>query len=130
MVYSPYKLTTAGEPTNAIAADRNPWMDGPAGAGRAGEFSNFVPDLTAFRGTSEQARLGNAAAHQRDGQNVLFLDMHAGFEHRSYCGYLDDNIYTAWDGKGTVRGKPPKVGTQPGDARDSLLVNDPPAGRR
>jgi hypothetical protein len=130
MVYSPYKLTMAAEPAFAIAADRNPWIDGPAGAGRASEFSSFKPDLEAFRGTSEQARLGNAAGHQRDGQNVLFLDTRMSFERRPYCGYQDDNIYTAWDGRGTVRGKPPKVGTQPGDAKDSLLVNDPPAPRK
>jgi hypothetical protein len=127
MAYSPYKLTVAAEPAFAIAADRNPWIDGPAGAGRAGAFSNFVPDLMAFRGTPEQAQLGNAFAHRRLGQNVLFLDMHAALEKRSYCGYLDDNIYTSWDGEDRIRGKPAQLGSQPADAKDSLLVNDPPA---
>jgi len=128
MVYSPYRMTIAAEPGFAIAADRNPWMDGPAG--KAGEFSNFMPDLPGFRGTAEQARLGNASAHQRDGQNVLFLDMHANFEKRSYCGVEDDNIYTSWDGEDKVRSKPPKLGSQPAGAKDSLLVNDPPLPRR
>ncbi len=128
MVYSPYKMTIAAEPGFAIAADRNPWIDGPAG--RAGELSSFKPDLEAFRGTSEQARLGNASAHRRLGQNVLFLDMHSGFEHRPYCAVQDDNIYTSWDGEDRVRGKPPKLGSQPADAKDSLLVNDPPILRK
>ena len=127
MVYSPYKMTLGPEPGCAIAADRNPWIDGPAG--RAGEFSRFMPDLGGFPGTSEQAMQGNALAHRKLGQNVLFLDMHAGFEWRSYCGYLDDNIYTSWDGQDKVRGKPPKLGSQPAGEKDSLLVNDPPAAR-
>jgi len=130
MVYSPYKVTLAAESAFAIAADRNPWIEGPAGVDRAGEFSSFVPDLPGFRGTGKQADLGNASAHQRVGQNVLFLDMHTAFEHRPYCGCQDDNIYTAWDGKDSVRGKLPKPGCQPADARDSLLVNDPPASHR
>ncbi len=61
---------------------------------------------------------------------MLFLDMHVQFTLRPYCGVEDDNIYTSWDGKGTVRGKPPKLGSQPADAKDSLLVNDPPAARK
>ena len=127
MVYSLYKMTMADEPGFAIAADRNPWIDGPAG--RAGEFSRFMPDLTqlGWTGTTEQARLGNASAHQRDGQNVLFLDMHVGYEKRPHCGVEDDDIYTTRDGKDRVRGKPPKLGSLPADRRDSLLVNDPPA---
>jgi hypothetical protein len=130
MVYSPYKMTTAGEYGFAIAADRNPWMDGPRG--RGGEFSRFMPDLTklGWTGTTEQARLGNASAHQWDGQNVLFLDMHVVYEKRPYCGVEDDNIYTSFDGKDRVRGKPPELGSLPADRRDSLLVNDPPGARK
>jgi hypothetical protein len=131
MVYGSYKMTTAGEPGLAIAADRNPWIDGPAE--RAGEFSNFVPDLTSsgFTGTTQQALRGNASAHhQRHGQNVLFLDRHVQFTRRPYCGVADDNIYTSWDGSDGVRGQPPKFGSQPANAKDSLLVNDPPAARK
>jgi hypothetical protein len=132
MVYGPYKLTTSFfkglEPGFAVAADRNPWIDGPSG--RAAEFSNFVPDLRELTGTLEQALLGNASAHRKRGQNVLFLDMHVGFEARPYCSLEDDNIYTSWDGKDKVRGKPPRFGSQPAGEKDSLLVNDPPVPRR
>ena len=31
---------------------------------------DFVPDLTSYSGSSEQAQAGNAIAHQNDGQNV------------------------------------------------------------
>ncbi len=128
MVYSPYKMTVAAEPGFAIAGDRNPWIDGPWG--KAGTFSNFMPDLTGFAGTSEQAMQGNALAHRKLGQNVLFLDMHVAYEKRSYCGVTDDNIYTSWDGADKIRGNPPQLGSQPAGERDSLLVNDPPAPRK
>lgn len=127
MVYSPYKLTVFSEPGFAIAADRNPWMDEQT----VKDFSRFEPDLPAsFKGTGEQARFGNAVAHDRDGQNVLFLDTHVTYEKRPFCGAEDDNIYTLWGGKDRVRGKPPKLGSRPADRKDSLLVNDPPAARK
>jgi hypothetical protein len=128
MVYSPYKLTLEAEPAFAVAGDRNPWIDGPWR--KAGTFSNFMPDLTQFAGTSEQAMQGNALAHRELGQNVLFLDMHVTYEKRSYCGVADDNIYTSWERADKIRGKPPQLGSQPADANDSLLVNDPPAARK
>jgi hypothetical protein len=128
MIYSPYRLTVSAEPGMAVAADRNPWMDAPAA--KAKDFSLFTPEIPPFNGTSDQARQGNTSRHQRDGQNVLFLDAHAAFERRSYCGLENDNIYTSWDGTDKVRGKPPKLGSQPAGAKDSLLVNDPPAPRK
>jgi hypothetical protein len=37
---------------------------------------------------------GNAGTHQREGQNVLFMDSHVYFENQSFCGVDEDNIYT------------------------------------
>jgi hypothetical protein len=129
MVYAPYRLTvSSSDPTVAVAADRNPWMDAPAAKAR--DFSLFTPDLAPFNGAADQARQGNTSRHEGDGQNVMFLDTHVTFEKRSYCGFEDDNIYTSWDGPDKVRGPPPKFGSQPAGARDSLLVNDPPAPRK
>jgi hypothetical protein len=128
MVYSPYKLTTPGDHEFAVAADRNPWTN----ERNAADFPQFVPDLVPSRGTLEQARYSNALAHDSIGQNVLFLDIAVQFKMRPFCGLERDNIYTSWDGNDRVRGKPPKLGSQPADAKDSLLVNDPPrltAGR-
>ncbi len=122
MIYSPYRLTVSAEPGMAIAADRNPWMDAPAA--QAKDFSLFTPEVPPFSGTSDQARQGNTSRHQGDGQNVVFLDTHVNFQKRSYCGLENDNIYTSWDGADKIRGKPPKFGSQPADAKDSLLVND------
>jgi prepilin-type processing-associated H-X9-DG protein len=123
MVHGPFGLTFHADPGLAILADRNPWMDSPSA--KAGDFSQFQPDITPFNGTVEQAKRGNTVRHQRDGQNVLFLDGHIEFERRSYCGVDNDNIYTSWAGQDKVRGVPPKFGSTPADAKDSLLVNDP-----
>jgi hypothetical protein len=117
--YSAYALTTACEPGFAVAADRNPWMASPFVKAR--DFGRFNPD-----GDREAIRGGNAVAHKYDGQNVLFVDNHVGFEKDSFCGINDDNIYTSWDGQDIRRGVPPKLGSQPADRLDSLLVNDPP----
>ena len=127
MVYGPHRLVLAAEPNMAIAGDRNPWMEAPAAKAR--DFSLFTPDVPPFNGTSDQARQGNSSRHQGDGQNVMFLDTHVMFEKRSYCGFENDNIYTSWDGAAKTRGQPPKFGSQPAGAKDSLLVNDPPVGR-
>ena len=123
-----YALTVSSPPWQALAADRNPWIDEPRQ--KAAQFSLFRPDITPFDGTAEDARHGNSRSHRGDGQNVLFLDSHVGFEKWTFCGVEDDNIYTVWDGDDKARGVPPKpYGSQPVDRRDSLLVNDPPASR-
>jgi len=126
--YGKYPLTISSEPGVAVAADRNPWIDGPRE--KAGDFSLFRPDYGPFEGTAEQSQHGNARAHENKGQNVLLLDSHVEFTKRPYCGLDDDNIYTAWDGDDRLRGAPPRpYKSQPANEFDSLLVNDPPRPR-
>jgi hypothetical protein len=118
MPFGLYALTTSSDPAMAVAADRNPWMDSPAAAAK--NFpGGFHPD-----GGSEAVKYGNAIAHEEEGQNVLFLDLHVGFEERSFCGIHDDNNYTYWSGGDIRIGSPPIVGSQPSDRVDSLLVHD------
>ncbi len=126
--YGPYALTTFCDARMSVAADHSPWIG--SARWKAGDFSTFQPELAPHRGTADQARQGSARAHLRDGQNVLFLDSHVEFAKRAFCGLEDDNIYTAWDGDDKVRGVPPRAyESQPADARDSLLLNDPPLKR-
>jgi hypothetical protein len=129
--YGKYALTTSSEPGLVVAADRNPWIDGPRQ--QAGDFSMFIPDTRLHNGTSKTALRGNARAHNNyegyNGQFVLYLDGHVEFAMRAFCGLEDDNVYTSWGGKDKVRGVPPKpYESQPAGAKDSLLVNDPPLG--
>jgi prepilin-type N-terminal cleavage/methylation domain-containing protein len=123
-----YALTVSSEPGFAVAADRNPFIISPAGAAR--DPATFIPDLPAagFNGTSDQAKNGNANAHQLDGQNVMYLDTHVTFEKRSFCSIEDDNIYLVspdalkGNAKGTVP-VPPTVSIL--SRKDSVLVHDP-----
>ena len=115
-----YALTTSSEPGMAVAADRNPWMDSPAGTAKtmAGP-PQFNP-----LGGKEAVNQGNAIAHQEDAQNVLFLDIHVGQEKNPFCGINDDNIYTYWDGGDIKIGSVPGIGSAPQGRLDSLLVHD------
>ncbi len=117
--YGDYALTTSSDPRLAVAADRNPWITSPAG--KVKDFSLFNPD-----GDRNDINAGNSPSHKSDSQNVLFLDIHVSPEKSSTCGVNDDNIYTSWDGEDIQRGTPPKLGSQPANKLDSLLVNDPP----
>jgi len=128
-----YALTTSSDPGCAVAADRNPWMDSPSGERK--DIKLFNPD-----GGREFVNVGNALAHQEDGQNVLFMDGHVTFEDVPFCGVNEDNIYTYWDGSGDIRkGGIPITGsdaTVPQNRADSMLVHDAepaqslPPGRR
>jgi len=117
MPFGLYAMTTSSEPGMAVAADRNPFIPSPMA--EAKNISLFVPE-----GGREAIKIGNANQHQEDGQNVLFLDSHVGFEKNPYCGINDDNIYTYWDGGDIRRGAQPTLGSAPGDRTDSLLVQD------
>jgi len=125
MPYGLYALTTSIEPGMAVAADRNPWMKSPGAEGKGQNLIRaFNPD-----GGKEKVNIGNAIAHQEDGQNVLFMDTHVAFEKVSFCGINDDNIYTYRDG-GDIRrgGYPMACHTEPQDRLDSYLVNDGEGG--
>jgi prepilin-type N-terminal cleavage/methylation domain-containing protein len=125
MPYGVYALTTSSEPGMAVAADRNPWIKSPAA--EAKDFSKFKPDIQPWNGTAEQAKYGNAVAHQEEGQQVLFMDNHVDFEKRSYCGVEDDNIYTLLPqglGHPQLGEQPVVFVSEPGHRKDSLLVHD------
>jgi prepilin-type processing-associated H-X9-DG protein len=122
MPYGPHKLSTSDQAGMPVAADHNPWIDGARW--KASDFSRFRSD-----GSIQQQKAGNAVAHWLDGQNVLFLDSHVEFAKRTYCGLDDDNIYTISSSQtaGDPLGTPPRLGSQPANRKDSLLVNDQPS---
>jgi prepilin-type processing-associated H-X9-DG protein len=125
--FSMFPLTTSSEPGMAVAADRNPWIDSPGA--KAKQWPFFA---NAFNITKEEIRSLNAITHQEDGQNVLFVDGHVGFEKKSFCGVNDDNIYTFWNGGDMRIGGCPWVWSRamrasvPMGKLDSLLVHDAP----
>jgi prepilin-type N-terminal cleavage/methylation domain-containing protein len=113
-------LTTSSEPGMAVAADRNPWQDSPAGVARTeDEWASFNP-----RGGTDTIRVGNSVSHQEDGQNVLFMDSHVDFVKTSACGVEEDNIYTIAIAGDVRKGtKYTSRSTGPRDRKDSLLMH-------
>lgn len=121
-----YALTTSSEPGFAVAADRNPFLKSPAAD--AAPLSAFKPDLDTYKGTTDQAKAGNAIGHQLDGQNVLFLDAHVDFEKRAYCSIEDDNVYlisSIADRGSPIGAAPTPSSYQPMNRKDSVLIHDP-----
>jgi hypothetical protein len=89
--YNRFFLSTASsEPGMAVAADQNPWLDIDAAA----DVGNFTWDSHEKVDGMPRYQYGNARPHQREGQNVLFMDNHVGFEKQCFCGIEEDNIYT------------------------------------
>lgn len=124
-----YSLTLAHDAGMAILADRNPWID----PNRVHDASlGWARFLEASEGDDPNLiRLGNSDAHQREGQNVLFLDTHVAFQTRAACGVGADNIYTIDAGQ-SESGKPKQIAPQvynpqrPAHKRDSVLVQELP----
>jgi prepilin-type N-terminal cleavage/methylation domain-containing protein len=116
----PYVLTTSSEPGMAVAADPNPWLDEDASR----DFGSF-----SVTGGKEFTNQGNAATHQDEGQNVLFLDSHVDFENVSFCGINEDNIYTQQKGADIMKGTiPGSGGMVPINRSDNLLLIDGGSG--
>lgn len=97
MSFGRYSLKGYQEPEIPMLADRNPWIDPNRVADSNEGWDQFDPGLSGSADPNK-VRLGNSEAHQRDGQNVLYLDNHVEFQRRPTCGqaddWMNDNIYT------------------------------------
>lgn len=132
--FASYALTVSHEPTMAVSADRNPWLDPALVEEISDRWASFKPDDEIFRGQAEEAKLGNSTAHQGEGQNVLFLDSHVSFEKRSFVGIENDNIYSrlldaqnmkqAAQGARVIPYDSDTLNTQVKTRRDSILVQE------
>ncbi len=97
-------------PTDIIAADRNPGMDenaigyllgGATAGGTAQEKDAQTPlqlwdNMTSKPHYVDEDLVYNAFPHQREGQNVLFNDIHVEFAKTTNVGVDNDNIYQRW----------------------------------
>jgi len=123
-----FALTPASDPGLAVVADKNPHLDRTAITGPPPET---VPKFNPV-GSREEKQIWNSEVHQKDGQNVAYVDSHVDFEQYSFCGINDDNIYTIGDpgvgydmvGDPPLAPTPSKPGEGPISKVDSLLVND------
>lgn len=85
-----YPITTTSNPARPVMADRNPfWTYGNTPYLYTWDTSNNKP-------YQASVPAGNNTYHQKDGQNVLYADLHAKFEKQANVGIQQDNIYTYW----------------------------------
>ncbi len=98
---SVYPVTSTSNPAMAVLADRSPYWDKVTVDSGAAALYNW-DTVTNCRVKPESIPNGNNAYHQRDGQNVLFVDQHVKFEKSASCGVEMDNIYTTWGVNATI----------------------------
>jgi len=126
-----YPITAVSSPASPLCADRNPYLDknamvfleGSMGC-QGGEEDEKPPEWVEGGGGiaglyADVDKTGNSAAHQREGQNVLFNDQHVSFERYPNCGIARDNIWKMWVGP---EGEVPKT------ARERELGDSPYCG--
>jgi prepilin-type N-terminal cleavage/methylation domain-containing protein/prepilin-type processing-associated H-X9-DG protein len=91
-----YSMDTTSSPGNPLCGDRNPYLDKNA----VEYLKNYTipnPYLSLNDGVYCDDKLkGNAAAHSRKAQNVLFNDGHVTAESFPNCGIDYDNIWKYW----------------------------------
>jgi len=127
-----FPIAVTSKPSSPLCADRNPYLDKNLSDedldGPEWDTTTDPPSYSAPDGK------GNCAAHQRDGQNVLFNDSHVYFQQYPNCGINNDNIYLHWteydpdDERrqvGTEAGRPERNGDEyPWSEKDAYLVSE------
>jgi prepilin-type N-terminal cleavage/methylation domain-containing protein len=78
-------------PSSPICADRTPYLDK-----NAADYVNESEPQWVGGEYQDPQQNGNAAAHQREGQNVLYNDSHVSFEKYANVGVNNDNIWMNW----------------------------------
>ncbi|MGE4286105.1 MAG: type II secretion system protein [Phycisphaerae bacterium] len=106
-----YALTASSTSSMAVMSDRNPWCDPFLDTGTPDNqtYLSLVGQLGQGNQPTDddwedgfqkwEKLINNSNAHQRDGQNVLFIDGHASFEKRADCGSQNDNIFSPYRGQ-------------------------------
>lgn len=137
--HDPYYNTTAknafplgsySNPASPVCADRNPYWDRNAtsflnGSSCKGDPGEKAPSWDAANNLYlDGDKTGNSAAHQRDGQNVLFNDTHVRFEKFPNVGITRDNIWKVWSNATVPNQQNRETGMQPpcGEQKDGAVA--------
>ena len=136
--YSSYPISTSDKTERAIIGDKSPYFDPKMTYDPAPTSENWE-DIVApiendwdFGGVDKwQIKVGNSAAHEREGQNLGYGDCHVLFERRPDVAVRMDNVYTPFAGTSNfteiarrIGGTPPGITSRAKTNRDSLLMND------
>jgi len=94
-----YALQSSDSAASPLCADRNPYIDK-----NARDYIDTLGGKTkdekctwTTTGLMDPDKVRNSAAHQREGQNVLYVDGHVEFESSPNCGVQNDFIWINWD---------------------------------
>ena len=96
-----YPITAVSNPACPVLADRNPCLDKNSAVYFCGADPGELEDPS-WQTTptpaqyTDRDKTGNSAAHQREGQNILFNDHHVSFEKFPNVGISNDNIWFPW----------------------------------
>jgi prepilin-type N-terminal cleavage/methylation domain-containing protein len=98
-----YPLNGTSNGASPICADRNPRLDknawrvymNPVPPGEQAPYWDTGPLGGEYK---DPDKTGNCACHEREGQNVLFVDSHVEFAHTPCVGIAKDHIYKSWAG--------------------------------
>jgi len=104
-----YALSALSAGASPLCADRNPrfdsisawqvYIDGDPGTGLStGERAPYWAAGNTGYEYKDPDKTGNAGAHEREGQNVLFVDSHVLFAKTPCVGLANDHIYKSWKG--------------------------------
>ncbi|MFA5240214.1 MAG: prepilin-type N-terminal cleavage/methylation domain-containing protein [Phycisphaerae bacterium] len=103
--HNPYENTTINrsfpigsynDSATPVLADRNLYLDKNADVYKDGSTIGETAPGWLNNAYSDPYRTGNSAAHQREGQNVLFVDAHVTFAKFPNVGISKDNIWKCW----------------------------------
>ena len=137
-----YPLSATSNGGSPLCADRNPRLDKNAwrvytDGRQAGEQAPFW-DTSGTMGPEykDPDRTGNCACHEREGQNVLFVDASVRFERKPCVGIAKDHIYKRWTGNGRQPQSEQdrqgagmgQWGGRPGNEKDAVLVGESNTG--
>ena len=91
-----FGVNSAARPGTPVSSDRNPYLD----ANAKGHLDSAALDNPMGEGTpqqwSDKDRKANCAAHQWEGQNVMYVDAHVSFEKYPTVGIRNDHIWKCW----------------------------------
>jgi prepilin-type N-terminal cleavage/methylation domain-containing protein len=92
-----FPLGSTSNPADALCADRNPFLDTINGASYVdGQNPSDTAPYWKNNILYDPSKTLNSFSHQREGQNVLYCDMHDNFEIHTNTGVSGDNIWKHW----------------------------------
>jgi type II secretory pathway pseudopilin PulG len=95
-VTNAFPVGAYSSPSSPVCADRNPYLDKNTESYIDGKVAGETAPSWQKDAYADPQFTGNSALHQREGQNVLFNDIHVKFCRFPNVGISNDNIWKCW----------------------------------